>query len=85
MKEPNFRAALLGIIFVGCLGGVAVETAMKAETPRLVGLGCGPERETLVAVEEDDLPPPCYVVDTPQNLCGHDNATQCAEYLGDGY
>jgi hypothetical protein len=83
MKIKHFQRAFLGIVgfFVVTVG----VSAVNAERPRLVGLGCGPERETLVAVEEDDLPAPCYVVDTPQNLCGVASATECAAYLGEGY
>lgn len=55
------------------------------EAHRLIGLGCGPDRLTLTAVEEDELPAPCYAVDTPQNLCGHDDIDECAAYMGDGY
>ena len=66
-------------VVVGC---VAVA---ESERPRLVGLGCGPDHETLIAVNEDDFPPPCYVVDTPQNLCGTDDALSCANYMGEGY
>ena len=49
---------------------------------RLVGLGCGPDRLTFIASEEDHFPE-CDTIDTPENLCGrgHD-AQQCANYLG---
>jgi len=47
--------------------------------PRLVGLGCGPDHLTLVAREEDEFPAPCFVVDTPRHMCGHDDAMRCAK------
>jgi hypothetical protein len=83
MKKLHTGHALLGVIgfFAVTIGCVAVQE----HSARLVGLGCGPDRETLIAAEEDDLPAPCYVVDTPQNLCGTDSATECALYLGEGY
>jgi len=56
----------------------------------LVGLGCGAERKTYTAAEEDHFPAPCYAVDTPAHLCPDDEgdeplAWECAAYLGDGW
>jgi hypothetical protein len=64
--------------------GLALVT-VAPEQPRLVGLGCGPDRLTLTAVEEDEFPAPCYAVETPMALCGHDDAAACADYMGQGY
>lgn len=90
MKQPNFRACLLATIFLGCIGGIAVDTAMKSKAAaeqrtRLVGLACGPDRLTLTAVEEDEFPFPCEAIETPETLCGHGDADECAAYMGDGY
>lgn len=68
---------------------------------RLVGLGCGPDRLTFTANEEDDFPAPCYAIGTPEELCPPDedfagtplgpggdepvDAKECAEYLGNGW
>jgi len=62
-------------------------------THRLVGLGCGPDRLTYTAEEEDMFPAPCYAIDTPENMCPTDPmfedepvlAWECAAYLGDGW
>jgi hypothetical protein len=51
---------------------------------RLIGLGCGAERLTFTAMEEDHFPAPCYAVGTAEELCpgtGADTA-ECATYLG---
>lgn len=55
---------------------------------QLVGLGCGKERLTMVAVEEDEFPV-CDTIDTPANLCGEIDGEgeeittlECAYYLG---
>lgn len=56
-----------------------------SEIARLVGLGCGPDRLTLYAVEESDFPK-CDTIDTPERLCGPGvNAPDCAAYLGEGW
>lgn len=47
---------------------------------RLVGIGCGPAKEILIAVEEDHFPR-CAAIDTPQNFCGTDSAEACARRL----
>lgn len=99
MTKPNSRAVIAAVLLLGALGAVAAETAVKSEasaerrlvagtsdTPRrLVGLGCGPDHATLTAVEEDEFPAPCHVIDTPERLCGHTDAEECAAYLGEGY
>ena len=58
---------------------------------RLIGLGCGPERLTYTAEEEDHLPPPCYLVGTMDEMCPvpdgeyPPNMVDCALFLGDGW
>ena len=36
---------------------------------RLIGLGCGPDRLTYTAKEEDHFPAPCYLVGTMDEVC----------------
>lgn len=60
----------------------------------LIGLGCGPDRLTLTAPEEDWFPAPCYAVLDYREACpvspnvpysDADDAIDCARYLGDGW
>jgi hypothetical protein len=61
------------------------------EHHRLIGLGCGPNRLTYTAAEEDHFIAPCYAIGTPQDLCptyGEDyppDLPECVLYLGDGW
>ena len=80
--------ALIGFmaVIVGCVAVKEKQGAIAyASQARLVGLACGPERLTLTAAEEDEFPYPCEAIETPQALCGHDDADECAAYMGDGY
>jgi len=61
------------------------------ENHRLIGIGCGSDRLTYTAQEEDEFPAPCYAVGTPDNLCpSYDGGyppdlPECVAYLGDGW
>lgn len=87
MKKGVVLSLLLSAtLFVGATavggydpGGPAVSNQ------RLVGLGCGPQRLTFTAAEEDHFPT-CDTIDTPENLCGVGvTAEDCAIYMGDGW
>lgn len=59
---------------------------------RLVGLGCGPNRITGTAREEDEFPAPCYAIGTPEEMCPPEptfeyipTVAECAAYLGEGW
>jgi len=58
---------------------------------RLIGLGCGEERLTYTAVEEDHFPAPCYAIGTMEELCPTASGDyppdmiDCVLYLWDGW
>ena len=76
----------------------AGEAEGRTANHRLIGLGCGPDRLTMTAVEEDHFPAPCDTIATPEELCPEDPAfadtalsndpitvAECALYMGDGW
>lgn len=57
---------------------------------RLIGLGCGKERLTYTAAEEDHFPAPCYAIGTEVEFCTFEgeypaDLIDCVRYLGDGW
>lgn len=114
-SEPVARTTATARLLIGVLSWAVVllivvvmqlSSAAKGEdgynpNHRLVGVGCGPQRLTFTADEEDHFPAPCYAIGTPEELCPPDpamagtplgpggdepiDAKECAEYLGNGY
>jgi hypothetical protein len=79
----GIAGAIIFTLLAGCKEDRLIEGPAH-EIARLVGVGCGPDKLTLYAVEESDFPE-CDEIDTPENLCGPGvSAADCAFRIGDG-
>jgi hypothetical protein len=68
---------------------IAWKNGIDVPGHRLVGLGCGAQRLTMTAREEDEFPT-CEAIDGPADMCptadgSVPTAGDCARYMGDGW
>lgn len=97
MNRQQFAVICLGALMLAPIAAAPIMRQPAAPTEldfdpthRLVGLGCGPDRLTFTANEEDHFPAPCYAIGTPAELCPDDptlppepvDAAECAAYMG---
>nr|WP_294850016.1 hypothetical protein [uncultured Sphingomonas sp.] len=63
---------------------LAGEAEPPADTHRLIGFACGPDRLTFSAMEEDHFPAPCDAVEAVGDVCPETplDAVACLDYLG---
>jgi hypothetical protein len=49
-------ASLIALALLIALASIATMTRPAPGAPRLIGFGCGPDHQTMLAVEEDHFP-----------------------------
>lgn len=90
MKSVRKLRILLACVALALtpLSACSVPQAEAAPANRLVGVGCGPDRVTMAAVEEDEFPGTCDAIGKPEEFgCRADDTPDfCVAYLGrDGW
>lgn len=93
-------AVPVGLILAAPVMHAKPATASQAEAmPRLIGFGCGPKAQTLLANEEDEFPSTCRAIEPVEEACavswsdgqgGEVLSTvlqpdECVAFWGDGY
>lgn len=56
MRTSDIRFVICAVLALAMIAPILLAPVMQEQPHRLVGVGCGPEKLTLTAMEEDHFP-----------------------------